>query len=45
MEGKPYRPELLLQPEDIAAVVVQALQLPLTAEVTTLSIRPLRKSY
>jgi NAD(P)-dependent dehydrogenase (short-subunit alcohol dehydrogenase family) len=40
-----YRPELLLQPEDVASVVVNALALPRTAEVTDISIRPLRKSY
>jgi NADP-dependent 3-hydroxy acid dehydrogenase YdfG len=40
-----YRPELLLQPEDVAAVVVNALMLPRTAEVTDISIRPLMKSY
>ena len=44
-EGKDYRPEMLLQPEDVAAVVVQTLMLPPTAEVTDISIRPMRKSY
>lgn len=43
--GTPYRPELLLQPEDIAESVVSALALPRTAELTDLHIRPLRKSY
>jgi short-subunit dehydrogenase len=43
-EGKQYRPELLLQPEDIAAVVVSALSLPRTAEVTDIHIRPMIKS-
>jgi len=43
-EGKSYCPETLLQPEDIASVVVQALMLPSTAEVTDISIRPMRKS-
>src|SRR5262249_55165495 len=33
-EGKPYRPDLLLQPEDVASVIVNALHLPHTAEVT-----------
>ncbi len=42
-EGRPYRPAQLLQPEDVAAVVVHALSLPRTAEVTEISIRPLRK--
>ena len=44
IEGKPYRPELLLQPEDIASVVVNALSLPRTAEVTDISIRPMIKT-
>jgi NADP-dependent 3-hydroxy acid dehydrogenase YdfG len=44
-EGKPYRPELLLQPEDIATMVVAALSLPRTAEVTDINIRPMLKSY
>ncbi len=44
MEGKPYRPELLLQPADVAAVVVNALTLPRTAEVTDIHIRPMLKS-
>jgi NADP-dependent 3-hydroxy acid dehydrogenase YdfG len=44
-EGRTYHPELLLQPEDIAAVVVNSLTLPRTAEVTEISIRPLKKSY
>lgn len=44
MEGRPYRPELLLQPDDVASVVVNALGLPRTAEVTDISIRPMIKS-
>ncbi len=32
-EGKPYRPELLVQPEDIASMVTHTLCLPRTAEV------------
>jgi len=43
-EGKVYRPETLLQPEDVALVVVQALMLPSTAEVTDINMRPMRKS-
>ncbi len=39
-EGKVYRPERLLQPEDIAQIVTNALCLPYTAEVTDLHIRP-----
>jgi NADP-dependent 3-hydroxy acid dehydrogenase YdfG len=44
-QGSNYRPELLLQPEDIASVVLNALVLPRSAEVTEISIRPLAKSY
>ncbi len=44
-ENRPYRPELLLQPEDIAAMVIAALSLPATAEVTDINIRPMAKSY
>ncbi len=42
-EGRQYRPDDLLQPGDVAAMVVAALTLPDTAEVTDLSIRPMRK--
>ncbi len=44
-EGKTYHPELLLQAEDVAATVVHALTLAETAEITDISIRPMRKSY
>jgi NADP-dependent 3-hydroxy acid dehydrogenase YdfG len=44
-EQRPYRPELLMQAEDIASMVVHALTLPRTAEVTDIAMRPLRKSY
>jgi NADP-dependent 3-hydroxy acid dehydrogenase YdfG len=44
-EGRPYQPELLMQPEDVALMVTQALILPRTAEVTDISMRPMRKSY
>jgi NADP-dependent 3-hydroxy acid dehydrogenase YdfG len=43
MEGRAYHPELLIQPEDVAAVVMNALGLPRSAEVTEISIRPLKK--
>ena len=39
-EGKLYRPEILLQAEDVASAVVRILMLPATAEVTDISIRP-----
>jgi NADP-dependent 3-hydroxy acid dehydrogenase YdfG len=44
-ESKAYRPEWLMQPEDVASIVVHSLKLPRTAEVTDISIRPLLKSY
>jgi NAD(P)-dependent dehydrogenase (short-subunit alcohol dehydrogenase family) len=44
-EDRIYHPETLLQPEDVASVVVQALRLPLTAEVMEISLRPMQKSY
>jgi len=44
MEGRPYAPERLLQPEDIATMIMSALKLPRTAEVTNLTIRPMLKA-
>ncbi len=44
MEGREYRPELLMQPEDLASVVINALALPYSAEVTDIHVRPLAKS-
>jgi NADP-dependent 3-hydroxy acid dehydrogenase YdfG len=44
MHGKPYQPELLLQPEDVASVILNALSLPPTAEVTDIHIRPMIKT-
>jgi NADP-dependent 3-hydroxy acid dehydrogenase YdfG len=43
-EGRPYRPELLIQPDDVAQLVTCALALPRTAEVTEIAVRPLAKS-
>jgi len=43
MEGKTYNPERFMQPEDVAAVVINALSLPRTAEVTDMEIRPFMK--
>ena len=45
MEGRVYQPELLLQPEDVAAVVVNTLSLPRSAEVMDVRVRPMVKSY
>jgi NAD(P)-dependent dehydrogenase (short-subunit alcohol dehydrogenase family) len=44
LEGRPYAPEKLMQPEDVAQVVLAALVLPRTAEMTTVSIRPMQKA-
>jgi NADP-dependent 3-hydroxy acid dehydrogenase YdfG len=44
IEGKRYRPKRLLQAEDVAEVVIHAMSLPRTAEVTDISIRPMMKS-
>jgi NADP-dependent 3-hydroxy acid dehydrogenase YdfG len=41
-EGRPYEPERLVQPEDVAAIVLSALSLPRTAEVTEIRIRPMQ---
>jgi NAD(P)-dependent dehydrogenase (short-subunit alcohol dehydrogenase family) len=43
-EGNVYHPEMLLQAEDVASLVVQMLMLPSTAEVTDISMRPMHKS-
>jgi NADP-dependent 3-hydroxy acid dehydrogenase YdfG len=44
-EERAYKPEVLMQPEDVAEMVTHALRLPRTAEVTDISIRPMQKSY
>jgi NADP-dependent 3-hydroxy acid dehydrogenase YdfG len=43
-EAKAYQPQLLAQPEDIAALAVHALTLPRSIEVTEISMRPMLKS-
>jgi NADP-dependent 3-hydroxy acid dehydrogenase YdfG len=43
-EGKTYSPELLMQPADVARIIVDALKVNRTAEVTDISIRPMRKT-
>jgi len=40
-EGREYHAEKLMQPDDVASVVISALTLPRTAEVTEISMRPL----
>jgi NADP-dependent 3-hydroxy acid dehydrogenase YdfG len=44
MEEREYRSEMLIQPEDLAAVIINALALPRSAEVTDINVRPLTKS-
>ncbi len=43
LEGREYHPELLMQSADAAAVVVNALSLPGSAEVTEIFVRPMSK--
>ena len=43
-EGKTYNPERLMQPDDVAAVIVNALKLSRTAEVTDVHLRPFLKT-
>ena len=43
-EARDYRPERLLQPEEVATMVATCVDLPETAEVTELHIRPRFKS-
>lgn len=45
MEGRAYQPELLMQPEDVAAVALQALTASRRIEVKDISLRPMFKSY
>lgn len=42
-EGKDYPVDRLLQPHDVASIIIHALSLPRTAEVTNISIRPMAK--
>jgi NADP-dependent 3-hydroxy acid dehydrogenase YdfG len=43
-EGRPYRPELFIQPEDVARLIAAAIELPRTAEVTEIRIQPFLRS-
>lgn len=45
MEGNPYHPELLMQPDDVAAAAIHALTLPRSVEVTEIRMRPMLKAY
>jgi NADP-dependent 3-hydroxy acid dehydrogenase YdfG len=44
-EERPYFPERLIQPDDVASLVVSVVNLPRTSEVTEISVRPRLKSY
>jgi len=44
-EGRTYRPRQLLQPLDVAEAVLGMLQLPRSAELTELHLRPTLRSY
>jgi short-subunit dehydrogenase len=43
LEQRAFEPENLIQPQDIAEIVVKSLGLPATAEVTDIHVRPFRK--
>jgi NADP-dependent 3-hydroxy acid dehydrogenase YdfG len=43
MENRTYRPDNLMQANDVAAVIVNALSLPRTAEVTEIQMRSLKR--
>jgi NADP-dependent 3-hydroxy acid dehydrogenase YdfG len=40
-----YEPDLLLQPEEIALTVIHALTISWSAEITDITIRPMKKTY
>jgi NADP-dependent 3-hydroxy acid dehydrogenase YdfG len=42
-EGSEYRPERLIQPEDVAQAILASLRLPRTAEITEITMRPMAK--
>jgi NADP-dependent 3-hydroxy acid dehydrogenase YdfG len=42
-EGWAYRPEFLLRPEDVAEVVLAALAVPPSGEITDVNVRPMAK--
>ena len=43
IEDKAYAPERLMQPEDVASVVLTALTVPRTSELTDVKVRPMLK--
>jgi short-subunit dehydrogenase len=44
LEGKQYQPDLLMQPEDVASAIADALAISRTAEITDVSMRPMQKN-
>ena len=40
--GEPFRPELFIQPDDVASTILHLLCLPRTVEVTEIFMRPMR---
>jgi NAD(P)-dependent dehydrogenase (short-subunit alcohol dehydrogenase family) len=44
LEGRPYPPERLIQPADVADLVLSLLQLSRTCEVTDIVLRPMHKT-
>ncbi len=45
MEDRPYRPDALIQPQDVAGVVATLARLPPTSEIAEITMRPRAKSY
>jgi short-subunit dehydrogenase len=43
-EGRHYEPRNLLQPDDVAAAILNAITLPRSAELTEIRIRPMKKT-
>jgi len=44
-EGHHYQPERLMQPEDVVNMTMAAINLPRSAEVTEITMRPMLKTY
>jgi short-subunit dehydrogenase len=44
LEQRAFDPGSLIQPEDIAQIVVKSLELPVTAEVTDVHVRPFKRT-
>jgi short-subunit dehydrogenase len=44
LEGKPYVPDRLLQPAELADIVLKVVTVPWTAEITEMRVRPTLKS-